>query len=289
MITTWFQSDSAYRLMQACDHDMRPVRVRTAHCSCLIAVMGPWWCRRGIVQGGVEIDDSVPCTAYDVQQEVQQLLEQVREAGKKAGCVYVEIRNFNDYSAYHDSFTAAGWTYKPHWDAQLVPDYLREQMHESKRRAISKAIAEGQIWREAKSEAEVRAFYIRLRTLYRVKVHRPLPNWSFFLTAWRQGIKVLVVTDRNDVVIGGVLMPIQGKVAYEWYICGGVMSTWAMMEYAHSNGLTLIDLMGAGEPGVPYGVRDFKVQMGAELKAFGRYLWVNKPWVYKLGKFVIGK
>ena len=41
--------------------------------------------------------------------------------------------------------------------------------------------------------------------------------------------------------------------------------------------------MGAGEPGVPYGVRDFKSEFGGKLVEHGRFLCVKKPLLYKIG------
>ena len=47
------------------------------------------------------------------------------------------------------------------------------------------------------------------------------------------------------------------------------------------------DMMGAGEPGVPYGVRDFKSEFGGELVEHGRFLCVTQPILYKLGVFAV--
>ena len=63
-----------------------------------------------------------------------------------------------------------------------------------------------------------------------------------------------------------------------------VMATWAGIQYAKEHGCMRYDMMGAGEPGVPYGVRDFKAEFGGELVEHGRFLCVCKPWLYKIGK-----
>ena len=88
---------------------------------------------------------------------------------------------------------------------------------------------------------------------------------------------------------------LEGRCIYEWYICGldkeyreqspSVMATWAAMEYANAHGLPMFDIMGAGEPGVPYGVRDFKAEFGGELVEHGRFLSVTQPILYQIGKF----
>ena len=83
-------------------------------------------------------------------------------------------------------------------------------------------------------------------------------------------------------------------VVYEWYECGmnaaykeqypSVMATWAGMQYAHEQGCARYDMMGAGVPGVPYGVRDFKAEFGGTQVEHGRWLYVAKPWLYAIGK-----
>ena len=84
-----------------------------------------------------------------------------------------------------------------------------------------------------------------------------------------------------------------GKCVYEWYECGlnavykeqypSVMATWAGMTMAHESCCARYDMMGAGEPRVPYGVRDFKAEFGGELVEHGRFLCVSKPIQYKIG------
>ena len=99
-------------------------------------------------------------------------------------------------------------------------------------------------------------------------------------------------------VISGMMCPIlDGKAIYEWYVCGldenfrecypSVVATYAAIEYAKEHGLQLFDFMGAGKPDIPYGVRDFKMEFGGELVEYGRYVCVQKPILYKLGKLGI--
>jgi lipid II:glycine glycyltransferase (peptidoglycan interpeptide bridge formation enzyme) len=46
-------------------------------------------------------------------------------------------------------------------------------------------------------------------------------------------------------------------------------------------------MMGAGKPGDGYGVREFKSEFGGELVEHGRFLYVCKPQLYVLGKFMV--
>lgn len=281
--------------------------------------------KRMIVQAGPAIDEA----ALDVV--VKQMRALVDKA-RKAGCVYVEIRCFEDYSAYRSALEAAGFVYEPHYDVHIKPE---NAVPDAKMRQIRAAMAEGQTWRETKDEAEIKAWYACLKRLYRTKVKRPIPNLAWFREMIvEKGCRLLVVersepralpnrgTDmscertselrsqdrmqagRHDkvaeenggksrvaqkAIIGGVLLAVEDDLskAYEWYICGQVMSTWAAIDWCRQHGVRCFDTMGAGKPGVPYGVRDFKLQMGGELKEFGRYRCVLKPWLYSLGEWVM--
>lgn len=268
-MTNWFQTQEAMNLFE------RHIRIEQGSVSCLGQVLGWGPSRRAIIQGGPQVPPYSPQSA----QALYDVMVRFRKEAEQQHCVYAEIRCFDDYSAYRSVFEQAGWGYQPHYD--IILD-VRHTVPDAKMRQIRAAMQQGYTWREATSADDVQAFFAVLRHLYRTKVHRPLPNVAFFLQAWQQGVKVLVV-EQAGAVVGGVLMPILGTTAYEWYICGQVMSTWAMIDYGRQHGVERIDMMGAGEPGVPYGVRDFKMAMGGELHDFGRYICVLKLCWYKLG------
>jgi len=42
--------------------------------------------------------------------------------------------------------------------------------------------------------------------------------------------------------------------------------------------------MGAGKPDEGYGVRDFKAKFGGELVEHGRFIHINQPVLYTIGK-----
>lgn len=133
-----------------------------------------------------------------------------------------------------------------------------------------------------------------LNELYRTKVKTPLWPVEFFIEAYRQGIgKFLLVKHEGKVIGGSMVVVSDGECVYEWFECGqnaeykeqypSVMATWAGINYAHEHGCTRYDMMGAGEPGVPYGVRDFKSEFGGELVEHGRFLCVMRPFLYRIG------
>ena len=209
--------------------------------------------------------------------------------------IYIETRNFHDYSRWKEVFQNAGFAYQPHYDIHVHCN-AAHQISEQRIRQVKKALKNGVEIVLATSEQEIRDWYQILSRLYRTKVRTPLWSEAFFLHFYRSGVGKYLLVKYQDKVIGGMMCPIlNNKAIYEWYVCGldeeyrelypSVMATYAAIEYAKTNALPLFDFMGAGKPNVPYGVRDFKMEFGGELVEHGRFLCVRKPLLYEIGKF----
>ena len=208
--------------------------------------------------------------------------------------IYIETRNFHDYSRWKEVFEACGFSYQPHLNIQVVCD-AEHTMSEQRRRQVKKSISNGATFCEAQSEQEIRDWYEILQQLYREKVRTPLFTEEFFLEFYRKGWGKYLLVKHEGKVIGGMMCPIlEGSAIYEWYVCGldedyreqypSVMATYAAIEYAKENSLPLFDFMGAGKPDTNYGVRDFKKEFGGEVVEHGRFLCVRKPILYAIGK-----
>ncbi len=160
------------------------------------------------------------------------------------------------------------------------------------------------------TEQDVREWYEILSELYRKKVKTPLWPVEFFLEFYRQKRGVYLLQKHNGKVIGGSMVvrwnpnqspSLKGRdvcgAVYEWFECGlnaqykeqypSVMATYAGMCYAAEQGIGRYDMMGAGVPGVPYGVRDFKAEFGGQLVEHGRFVCVRKHILYKIGTLAV--
>ena len=206
----------------------------------------------------------------------------------------METRNFHDYSKWKSVFEANGFTYQPHYDIH-VHCSAQHRISERRQRELKRAIKNGATVAEAQSEQEIRDWYQILHRLYREKVRTPLFSEDFFLQFYRNGVGKYLLVKHEGKVIGGMMCPVlDSRAIYEWYVCGldeeykdlspSVVATHAAIEYAKKNGLPLFDFMGAGEPEIPYGVRDFKMEFGGELREYGRFLCIRKPLLYWIGK-----
>ena len=325
---TWFQTKEAYEFYAALSSELIPFAFGIEECrgdeamrqlgdkdgSRLVGVIvgyitrernaiKQYFTRRAIIIGGPVIDEDATA------EEVAALLNAVKKlqrsdlqpkgrttATRSTGLspIYIETRNFHDYSRWKYTFEQNGFAYQPHYDIHVHCN-ADHQMSEQRIRQVKKAIKNGATICEAQSEQEIRDWYRILSQLYRTKVRTPLFSEEFFMQFYREGVGKYLLVKHQGKVIGGMMCPIlDGKAIYEWFVCGldeeyrelspSVVATHAAIEYAKENGLPLFDFMGAGVPDVPYGVREFKREFGGEIVEYGRFLCIRRPLLYWIGK-----
>ena len=176
----------------------------------------------------------------------------------------------------------------PHLNFHVDPSV--NNLSDNRKRQLKKSDA---VTEPARSEEEIREWYKVLSKLYRTKVKTPLWPVEFFLSAFRRNIAKFLLVKHEGNVIGGSMVVSDQRTVYEWFECGlnaeykdqypSVMATFAGIQLAHQSGCARYDMMGAGEPGVPYGVRDFKSEFGGALVEHGRFLSICKPMLYRFG------
>jgi hypothetical protein len=293
---TWFQSPEAYDFFASLQELMEPFVYGVEESEELRAVcvgyvtkernpIKQFFTRRAIIIGG-------PVLANDGSNEEVKLLLSTFNFQLSTGSnapIYIETRNFNDYSPWKEAFETAGFSYKPHLNFHVDPSI--KNLSDNRKRQLKKSDA---TVTEATSESEIKAWYKVLAELYRTKVKTPLWPIEFFLEAYRQGIAKFLLVKHEGRIIGGSMVVSDRRTVYEWFECGlnaeykdqypSVMATYAGIQLAKQSGCKRYDMMGAGEPGVPYGVRDFKAEFGGQLVEHGRFLYVCKPMLYKIGK-----
>ena len=295
---TWFQTKEAYEFYASLPEEMTPFVYAIERDSELrVLIVGyitreknsikQYFTGRAIIIGGPVI------AANATEEDVKKLLYVVNN-GLKGRVIYVEMRNFHDYSKWRNVFEANGFAYQPHYDIH-VHCHAQHQMSERRQRELKRAIKNGAELIEAQSEQQIRDWYQILSQLYREKVRTPLFSEEFFLQFYRNGVGKYLLVQYQGKIIGGMMCPIlEDKAIYEWYVCGmdeqyrelypSIVATHAAIEYAKQNDIPLFDFMGAGKPDIPYGVRDFKMEFGGKLVEHGRFLCVRKPLLYWIGK-----
>lgn len=250
--------------------------------------------KRGIIIGGPLLDE-------DIESDVLCFLLTYVKEQLKGKAIYLETRNFHDYSAYRTCFEQSGWMYKPHLNFHVDTssmDTLMANMGKSRKRDVKTSLRDGAYIVEQASLEQVREYYTILLDLYKTKVKTPLFPFSFFEKLFYMPESRFILVGWQGKIVGGtVCVVLEGKAMYEWFACGkdsisksvfpSTLATYAGMAYAAEHNLPLFDMMGAGKPNEGYGVRDFKAKFGGKLVEQGRYLCVCKPLLYKFGKLVV--
>ncbi len=252
-----------------------------------------WLSRRAIVFGGPLLMDDISDEA------LRQLLLGLRNV-LKGRAIYLETRNFNDYSRWCNTFEACGFRYEPHYNVQVDTTSLEAvnaKLDRNRRRNIKKATENGLVIDDNPNETDLQRFYAMLENLYQTKVKTPLYPVEFFEKLRSiPDAKFFMAKSPDGVLLGGlVCVYLKGRAVYAWMACGddqqyrelspSVMANYAGIRFAAENGFQRFDFMGAGKPDDGgYGVRDFKLKFGGELVEYGRFVCVCKPLLYRIGK-----
>lgn len=264
-------------------------------------VLKQFFTRRAVIIGG-------PLLAEDAAaEEIAALLNAVKHLpyrliASSPHCltkpIYIESRNFHDYSKWRNIFEENGFAYQPHLNYHVDTtsiELAQRNIGKHRWRYIRLSMRDGAKIIDNPTIEQVRTFYTILQDLYRTKVRTPLWSWDFFERLYHTEHARYILVELDGQIVGGtacVCLP--GKAVYEWYACGLdncrdnirplSVAVWGEMQYAAENGYPLFDFMGAGTPDQPYGVRDFKAEFGGELVEHGRFLCIRKPLLYWIGK-----
>lgn len=247
--------------------------------------------RRAIISGG-------PLLSEDISEEALTALLTACRKKLRSQAIYVESRNFEDYSRYKSVFERCGFKYVPHLNFHIdttSEEVVEEHLGKGRKRDIRTSFRDGAEIVENPSIEQVRAFYLLLKDLYKRKVKTPLYPFSFFEYLYGRDYSRFLLVSFNGKIVGGTVCVCQpGLAVYEWFACGedgvyktvypSTLATYAGIRYAARNGYRYFDMMGAGAPGEKYGVRDFKAKFGGRLVEHGRYLCVMHPLLYAIGK-----
>jgi hypothetical protein len=236
--------------------------------------------------------------AWEEQKIAKNLIETFTQIARSK-VIYTEFRNLYE-NRYESLFRERGYNYLPYINSLIilkersVEDVL-SSMSYNRRREINLSVAENGWYGETKSIEDTGAFYKILEQLYEGKVKIPLPPFTFFRNIHESSSgKIFIVKDHEQVIGGAACMLFEQKYIYTLYYCGlkdhnqkifpSHLAIFAAIEYGIRNGFEILDLMGAGRADQKYGVREYKKRFGCQMPEYGRFLKVNNPIVYWLGK-----
>lgn len=299
---TWFQTEDALHFYSSLPELMEPFIIAAENADQLKGIVvgyitkeanavKQYFTRRAIIIGG-------PMLADDITDEELCALLRATLSELKRKAIYVETRNFNDYSRWKQQFSVCGFNYEPHLNFHIdttCEEAARERIGKHRWKYIRLSMRDGAALVEHPTKEQITEFYALLSELYQTRVKTPLFPLSFFLKLSEINSSRFLLVEYDGRIIGGtVCVCLQGETIYEWFVCGndnlykGIrpssVATWLGMQYAAQHGYSRFDLMGAGKPDEAYGVRDFKAEFGGELVEHGRFIHINMPLLYEIGK-----
>ena len=247
--------------------------------------------RRAIINAG-------PFLSEDISNDELTTLLRDCINGLKSKVIYIETRNYKDYSAYREIFEKVGFSYEPHYDFIVDTrdvETVDSKMETSRKRFVKASLKNGASIVENPTLEDVTEFYGVLRELYQNKIKTPLFPLQFFEKLYQTSFSKYILVRYADEIVGGMVCVYDDETVYEWFVCGkdgvyknvspSIMATYYAIRFAAENGFKHFDMMGAGAPGDGgYGVREFKAKFGGKLVEYGRFKYISHKPLYALGK-----
>ena len=175
-----------------------------------------YFSKRGIVYGG-------PLLVPNADKYLNKLLSELKNFYKWS-IIYLEIRNYFDFSSYMEIFESEKFRYIPWLNFQLNTTDIgtvKKSMSNSRLRQINKATKIGVIWKEAQSLDEIDDFYNILSDLYQKNIKKPLFPRKFFIEFYNNNSGKYLLVQYDGKTIGGIMCIIlSGKAIYEFFVCG---------------------------------------------------------------------
>lgn len=247
---------------------------------------------RAIISGGPVLKEPKP--------EVLAFLLGSLSKTLRGQVIFTQFRNLKDWGSLIPTFEQKGFTYVAHLDI-LIDLKQSEQdligkISKNKRKNVRKSLNKDCRFEEINDPKIYKtAIALVLDTYERAKV--PAPDPSLLQAAFEQLRKkgqfiAFGVFYEND-LIGTRMELLYNGLVYDWYAGSHHQHTnkypndfliYYLLLWAKDAGYHTFDFGGAGKPGIPYGVRDYKMKFGGELVEYGRFDKIHNTYLYALGK-----
>lgn len=286
-----FQTPEMYDVY-ACAEHVQPIAVAATEGEKIVGVLvaqymtnggalASWITARSIIAGGPLAKDNDPAI-------IQVLLDAYK---KQLPCltIYSEIRPI------YPMYDITGWNRVGHYNLVMrlekTEEELFEQMHKERRRNVNQAIKAGLTFRELTSAEEIKQVVALIEKTYRRK-HVPIGYLNMFdkvQSILRDYVHFFGCYTAEGQMIAGQVRLCYGTLVYAWFagsdeeyfkLRPNDFTMWNVICWARENGYKEFDFGGGGEPGKPYGVRDYKLKYGCDMFDYGRYILAHRPVTY---------
>lgn len=214
--------------------------------------------------------------------------------------LFTELRNLSDMGAVEPILRMHSFFHEDHLnyliDLNRPIQETWDGISKSGRKAVRRSVRRGVVHEAVQDRSLLPTFYELLRQTY-ARVGVPLADISLFEAVFdilvpRGMAKMLLARVQGRYVAVSLEMPYK-NVIFSWYsgydqeyrtFYPNDSLVWCILEWGARNGYRCYDFGGAGRPGVPYGVRDFKAKFGGRLVNYGRHTCVHAPCALALSR-----
>lgn len=214
--------------------------------------------------------------------------------------IYTQFRNLFDINYGRSSFTDFKYTFTEHLnilvDITQPQEILWKDIHKQKRYEIRRAAREGLSFKPITTPDELESSYNLLSIIYK-RIKLPIFPFQVFQNAfnlllpkemavfWGAYLEgELVGTMYTLCYKGRIYDYFAGSKSIHYNKFPNSLIPWDVMQWGKSNKMTLFDWGGAGKPGIPYGVRDYKEKFGGKTVNYGRFEKIHKPLIFTMAK-----
>ena len=249
---------------------------------------------RSIITGGPLVENDSAALSKVLLQEYGKVLPRY--------VIYSEIRPVFAPIVFNDAYEQLGFYRSGHYnltiDTRLEKVQLWEKMHRLRRRNIVKAQKSGLQFREVLVEDDLlEARDIIIQTYRRKRIPMSYADvLSGVKTVLGNHVRYFAAYLDNKMIACLVVLCYK-ELLYLWFngsdeayiknVYANDFLHWNVLCLAHDEGFSTCDFGGGGEPGVPYGVREYKLKFGCRIYDYGRFVCVNRPILYRIGKAAI--
>lgn len=213
--------------------------------------------------------------------------------------IYTQFRNLWDWEDYKVQFSSQGFNLDEHLDIHIdlrtSEDHLWDSVSRDRKKSIKKGTNNLRIEEIEKCEELYPEIYSLLKQVY-TRIKLPLPAGSYFFNIFRhfsaRGYIKIFGAFKDEVLIGVRVILCYKQNLYDWYAGAddklliyrpNDILPWAAIKWGITNKYNLFDFGGAGRPGIPYGVRDYKLKFGGQLINLGRFTSIHKKFFFQIG------
>jgi serine/alanine adding enzyme len=247
---------------------------------------------RSIIWGGPLVRNNDICVLEAIMNEYDRVI--------KKSAIYTQIRNLFALDWTKNELSKYGYSYEEHLniliDLQKSEEQLWKDIHSKRKNEIRRAEKEETSFAVFTDVDSLEKCWPILSDVYQ-RARLPLPDISLFkrLLNLKDGSSLLKIfaARNNGEIIGTLIALCWRERVLDWYAGAyqhylpkypNDLLPWGAILWAKRNGYKTFDFGGAGKPGVPYGVRDFKLKFGGEQVNFGRFQKTHKPITMNVAK-----